>query len=64
MPAGFREYFKASYGPTIAVYRGLDAAEATRLDAALDDLAQRFDVGFGSTVLEWEYLLLTARRTG
>jgi NaMN:DMB phosphoribosyltransferase len=33
------------------------------LDADLDALARRHDVGVdGRTVLEWEYLLLTARR--
>jgi ubiquinone/menaquinone biosynthesis C-methylase UbiE len=63
-PADFREYFKTNYGPTIAAYKQQpDAAKAAELDAALDALAERFDVGGGGhLVTEWEYLLLTARR--
>jgi SAM-dependent methyltransferase len=64
VPEGFRDYFKATYGPTIAVYRNIadDPERVAALDRDLADLAQRFDTGDGSTVLEWEYLLLTARR--
>ncbi len=63
-PADFREFFKTNYGPTIAAYRQQpDAAAAGELDAALDALAERFDRGeAGHLVLEWEYLLVTARR--
>ena len=63
-PAEFREYFKTNYGPTIAAYKQQpDAARAAALDADLDALATRFDVGdAGHLVLEWEYLLLTCRR--
>ena len=63
-PEAFREYFKASYGPTIAVYRSIaeDPERVAALDRDLDDLARRHDHGEGSTVLDWEYLLLTARR--
>lgn len=58
--AAFRDYFKARYGPTIAVYRTLDAPErAAELDAALADLGDRHLSG---GVMAWEYLLLTARR--
>ena len=58
----FREYFKASYGPTIVAYAGLkdDPARTAELDAGLDDLARRHDLGSGA--MEWEYLLLTAVR--
>jgi hypothetical protein len=56
----FRDYFKACYGPTITVYRGLDASQAASLDVELADLARRFDQGGGA--LDWEYLLLTAKR--
>ncbi|MDP2774694.1 MAG: class I SAM-dependent methyltransferase [Nocardioides sp.] len=59
-PEEFRDYFKASYGPTIAVYRGLDADRASQLDEALAALAARHDEGGGE--MRWEYLLLTARR--
>ena len=63
-PESFREYFKARYGPTIAVYRGIadDPERVAQLDRELDDLARRHDGGTGKTVMEWEYLLLTARK--
>jgi SAM-dependent methyltransferase len=63
-PEDFRDYFKACYGPTIAAYRGIaDEAERTAaLDHDLVDLARRHDNGTGHTVMDWEYLLLTARR--
>jgi SAM-dependent methyltransferase len=63
-PEDFRDYFKANYGPTIAVYRALadDPQRTAALDGDLADLARRFDRGSGSTMMEWEYLLLTARK--
>jgi hypothetical protein len=63
-PEAFREYFKANYGPTVAAYRGLadDPARASTLDDDIADLARRYDNGDDSTVMEWEYLLFTARR--
>ena len=64
VPSDFRDYFKANYGPTIAAYRAIadEPERVAALDQALDDLAERYDVGTGSTALDWEYLLLTARR--
>lgn len=64
VPEDFREYFKTNYGPTIAVYRSLaaDPDRVAALDNELADLARRYDVGTGTTTLEWEYLLLTARK--
>ncbi|MEU4161811.1 class I SAM-dependent methyltransferase [Actinoplanes sp. NPDC026670] len=61
--AGFRDYFKANYGPTIAVYRNIadDPARVAELDAALLTLAESHDLGGGA--MDWEYLLYTARRT-
>jgi SAM-dependent methyltransferase len=67
-PGDFRDYFKARYGPTIAAYRaiGPDPDRTAALDAELDDLARRHDrgtvSGTGSTAMEWEYLLFTARK--
>ena len=64
-PEHFRDYFKACYGPTIAVYKAIadDPSRVAELDAALADLARRHDVGDGpSFAMDWEYLLLTARR--
>ena len=63
-PEAFRDYFKAYYGPTIATYRGI-AEQPTRiatLDTQLADLARRHDRGDASTILDWEYQLLTARK--
>lgn len=65
-PEAFRDYFKANYGPTIAVYRGLadDPERTAALDEDLAELGRRFDVGAGRTVLGWEYLLFTAQVAG
>ncbi|MFJ9547716.1 class I SAM-dependent methyltransferase [Streptomyces erythrochromogenes] len=62
-PPDFREFFKACYGPTIAVYRavGDDPEKVAALDAALDALAAEHTT---DGVMEWEYLLLTAHRRG
>jgi SAM-dependent methyltransferase len=63
-PEDFRDYFKARYGPTIAVYRGLadDPQRMAALDADLAGLARRHGGGTGRTIMEWEYLLFTARK--
>ncbi|MFB7462370.1 class I SAM-dependent methyltransferase [Streptomyces sp. NPDC056224] len=60
-PADFREFFKACYGPTVAVYRSLgdDPERAAALDADLDALAREH---LRDGAMEWEYLLLTAHR--
>jgi SAM-dependent methyltransferase len=58
----FRDFFKATYGPTIAVYKAIadDPAKVAALDEALVELGRRHDLGGGT--MEWEYLLFTARR--
>jgi len=58
-PGEFLDFFKANYGPTIAVYRSLaDRPEQqAELDQALLDLAA---ASFSGGVMEWEYLLVTA----
>jgi SAM-dependent methyltransferase len=63
-PEDFRDYFKANYGPTIAVYRAIadDPDRVAALDEDLAELGRRFDTGDGTTRLDWEYLLLTARK--
>src|SRR5579859_5658487 len=63
-PEDFRDYFKARYGPVIAAYRNLadDPQRATALDSELAELARRHDLGTGRTVMDWEYLLFTARK--
>ena len=59
--AAFRDFFKANYGPTIAVYASLSdrperSAELDRVLAALGD--EFVEDG----VMRWEYLLATATR--
>ncbi|HYJ76134.1 MAG TPA: class I SAM-dependent methyltransferase [Kineosporiaceae bacterium] len=64
-PEEFRDFFKATYGPTIAAFRGLadDPERAAALDAELADLAREFrSERDGRPVMDWEYLLVTARR--
>ena len=63
-PEQWRDYFKANYGPTIAIYKGLagDPERIASLDTALAELAQKYDRGVGTTVMDWEYLLLTATK--
>lgn len=58
----FRDYFKACYGPTIVTYRSLadDPDRVAALDRDLAELARRHDLGDGA--MDWEYLLLTARK--
>lgn len=62
-PHGFREFFRATYGPTIAVYRNVadDPGRVAVLDEALDDLAAAHLRDDGS--MEWEYLVVTATRS-
>lgn len=64
-PEEFRDYFKAHYGPTIAAYRYIaaDPDRVAALDRDLADLARRHTSGAnGTTSMDWEYLLLTARK--
>jgi SAM-dependent methyltransferase len=59
--AEFRDFFKATYGPTIAVFAAIadDPAKVAALDA---DLAALGDRALSDGVMEWEYLLLTATK--
>ena len=59
--AQFRDFMKANYGPTIAVYRFLadDAEKVAALDADMAALGDRF---LDDGVMPWEYLIVTARR--
>ena len=63
-PEDFRDYFKARYGPTVAAYRAIadDPSRVAALDAELAGLTRRHDRGTAGTVMDWEYLLLTARK--
>ena len=62
-PGAFRDYFKSRYGPTISAYRGIaeDPDRVAALDRDLAELAASHDRGIDSTVMDWEYLLFTAR---
>jgi hypothetical protein len=62
-PEAFRDYFKANYGPTIVAYRNIadDLQRTAALDDDLVELARRHSADTG--VMDWEYLVLTARRT-
>lgn len=62
--AEFRDYFKANYGPTIAVYRRIaDDADAVRaLDDALAALGDTQLKSDGDGTMRWEYLVVTATR--
>jgi ubiquinone/menaquinone biosynthesis C-methylase UbiE len=64
-PEAFRDFFKATYGPTIAVYNNIadDPEKVAELDAALAELGRRYDHGSSRTVMDWEYLIFTARKT-
>jgi SAM-dependent methyltransferase len=60
--AEFRDYFKTVYGPTISVYRNVEG-DPERVAALDADIAEVGDsVLSGSSAMEWEYLLLTARK--
>jgi SAM-dependent methyltransferase len=60
--AEFRDYFKTLYGPTISVYRNIEG-DPDRVAALDADIAQVGDsVLSSSSTMEWEYLLLTARK--
>jgi len=58
----FRDYFKTNYGPTIAAYKNIsgDPEKTAALDRDLVELGRRNDVGGGA--MDWEYLVLTAKR--
>jgi hypothetical protein len=65
-PQAWVEGWKQVYGPTIVAYRNIadEPDRVAELDEALTALATRFDRGNATTVLDWEYLLLTARVPG
>ena len=59
-PEAFREWWKRHYGPTISVYRGLDADRAAELDAAF---LQMLEETRSDGAWQAEFLLVTAVRT-
>lgn len=65
-PEEFRDFFKRCYGPTIVTYRNIadDPVRIAELDRELANLARQHGHDDGGFVMEWEYLLATARRSG
>lgn len=63
-PAEFLAFFKTNYGPTIAVYKSLttDPDRAAELDSDLLALVEQFSSEPTGAAMDWEYLLVTARR--
>ncbi len=63
-PEAFRDFFNSNYGPTVAAYRGIEdhPRKVAAFDADLVELARRHDRGTNGTVMDWQYLLVTARR--
>jgi ubiquinone/menaquinone biosynthesis C-methylase UbiE len=64
-PEAALDYLKHAYGPTIAIYKSLeqDDQRTAELDEALRDLIRRhLHTQDGRPAMEWEYLVLTARR--
>jgi len=59
--AQFRDFFKATYGPTIAAYRGI-ADEPDRVAALDAELAHLGDGALRDGTMAWEYLLVTGTR--
>lgn len=59
----FRNFFRDRYGPMTAAYRAVadDPDRLAALDRAVIELARTHDHGSGSLVMDWEYLLITAR---
>lgn len=55
-----RTFFAAKYGPTIAAYRTAGEAHRAELDAAIDDVWERYRNADGT--MDWEYAVLTASR--
>ena len=60
--AGFRDYFKSIYGPTISAYRAIgdDAEHIAALDADIAAVGDRFVTG--PSTMQWEYLLVVVRK--
>jgi ubiquinone/menaquinone biosynthesis C-methylase UbiE len=59
----FRDYWKTVYGPTVVAYRTVadDPERTAALDRDLAAVAARHDRGSAPMIMDWEYLLLTAR---
>jgi SAM-dependent methyltransferase len=65
-PEEFLDAVKNRYGPTVATYRALSAEpdRVAALDRDLDTLARDEAQSTDPLVMDWEYLLLTAKKAG
>jgi SAM-dependent methyltransferase len=67
-PAGYRDYFKQRYGPTIVAYRNVagEPGRTDELDAGLEALFERTDLAAPGEPARYafEYLVLAGRRVG
>ena len=63
-PRGFVDYYKATFGPVIAAFDGLDDAGRAELDRTFLEFAARRNTGTpgGPAAIPVEYLLIVARR--
>jgi len=63
----FRDFFATKYGPVVVARKGVadDPERSAALDRALEELAAAHDLSADGDplLMEWEYLLLTARRS-
>jgi SAM-dependent methyltransferase len=62
-PEAWVTYWKTVYGPTIAVYRSIadDPGKVAALDRDLAGVAARSTRAGDTALMDWEYLVLTAR---
>lgn len=63
-PQGFVDYYKATFGPVIAAYDGLDDAGRAELDRAFLELVERWNTGAADAELPVEYLLIVGQAAG
>jgi len=62
-PQAFLDFYKATFGPMVALYGALDEARGAELDRAALEFVRRWDRGTGDAAeLPVEYLLIVARR--
>jgi len=65
-PTAYRDFFKRTFGPAVAIYASLEAERAEALDRDFLDFATRSNQGAegGPAEYEYEYLLVVARKRG
>ncbi len=61
--AQIRDFFKANYGPVIAVYAALTAGAPERIADLDSALAELGDGHIQDEEMQWEYVIITAKRS-